>query len=1647
MKKYFKKFKGIICLVMCLCMALATFQVSVFAEETNADKVTISGVNLVTDKDGKVFGKGILTGTSVLDDKCWDHANSNKGFDDANNNDIIRSFDTIKYTVNTTLNNLNNEAHVLGYQIEIPNDDDLDVISDGRKEMSVDETENKKIYTFEWDVSKNYQAGGIEHWFSINVGNKHQGDEIKPKVFVYVDSKDNKQDVTNIQTVYVTTAPMYNIVLEQATSLSTGKNKYDFKKSGNVDQTQKGQIVDNRILQNAKDYTNDTVVGFRQAYGVGLEVKKPGNGIQGVELPDPDKDFTFDIDLSNYTVNGLSVVADGFKPLLFYYGKNISGGACVDQIPYSDSGNKTGNDSWCDNSGDIDMVQDGNVIHVTVKKFSIDYTKFPKTNAKGNKSYGSSIESMKDGFFSAFQFQLVFPYKNKDGYTLMDKYNINAQGTANATITVDNMNATSKNGSNTKLETIPLYYDNDSSKYNDDNDNSKSYSFAMQKNGERNHTILYSSREEKKWANEYSESTKPLDDDIAAVGAKDLAFTVTYTQSNVGDSDETSQIPLAIEQMVLFDGSAIKLEEKGENDKGRVDLSNRTGYSGSYFYLHRKTGGHLNAEDMRNATLDEFVINNDPTDCDGVLVRYRGCYNESLKDTVTQTTRFFCNVDNNYDLKNNVYMITAVTNTWDANDLTKEEKDSILAEYNHKDLDEVTRDEYNEWINNHTEIDFFKRTHHALTIDHRDYYTVPEYDQAKYSPSKDHRFSIDSADALYLVPYKVSIQKLVAQKNDQGNSREQYNVSNKERYVDYQVLSQINFENNVTPPEDAKTTVTYTDTLPAGLTYIKGSAYLGGKYESQFPNKGKVTGGKKIEPDVSEDGRTLTWTIPNVSLSSTNLEKIHYSCKIGDEEDPTNDVSENSELMNDIKIHTEEDKRSYSLDNDNEAATSITIAKNRGFYLRKTGKELLELEDKGYFDLIVTNTSSSEKNDLFVVDTMPANDVQPASDVKKTVMNGQYKLTKVSINTKLLKGADDFELWYTNENKYKGLNAENISPNDITKANGWRQATTSKNGDVVEFSGEGLIDSWPTSIVYKDHVLEKDTIAKIRLEYDAIGAEKDHLTNAVTIPNGESYLHDEAEVDIVSRSLEGTVWIDENKDGKLDDIETKLPDVNVTLYVKDKDGNYQPYKAYQQTKDGKTYTCGSTLKTDANGHYKFDGLPEGDYKVEFTSSDGTSLGEYEATIANQGTDKQSSKVTPENTDPKSETDKRLNSGSIPDLTMPSKEYIVDHSDNNYYNLPNQNLGLIIPKVTISGKKQWVDDNNRDGVRPEKIEINLYANGKLKETKEVTKKDDWQYTFKDLDKYNDNGLITYTITENSVEGYTSNVNGYNVTNTHEVAKTSVSVTKKWNDNDDNDRIRPEKVIVHLYANGKDTGEKVELSADNQWSASFENLDQYKDGKKIVYTVEEDEVKGYKVGITGSQDTGYILTNTHGNETVKVKGTKTWDDQNDQDKVRPTKITIRLLADGKEIAVKEVTKVTDWTYDFGNLAKYKDGKEIVYTISEDEVEGYKTSIKGFNITNSHIPTTPSKPSTDTPSKDDQNPKGDQPSKETPKGDQSSKNEQPTNGSQIPVVKGKTKTTNKQQTNKIKTGDDTHLMIYVLFVVVSFMGILFLKKKAHN
>lgn len=197
-----------------------------------------------------------------------------------------------------------------------------------------------------------------------------------------------------------------------------------------------------------------------------------------------------------------------------------------------------------------------------------------------------------------------------------------------------------------------------------------------------------------------------------------------------------------------------------------------------------------------------------------------------------------------------------------------------------------------------------------------------------------------------------------------------------------------------------------------------------------------------------------------------------------------------------------------------------------------------------------------------------------------------------------------------------------------------------------------------------------------------------------------------------------------------------------------------------------------------------------------------------------------------------------------------------------------------------------------------------------------------------------------------------------TNKYTPAKTEVPVKKVWNDKENQDGKRSTSITVKLLADGQDTGKRLKLTEANGWAGKFTELDADKGGTPIKYTVEEETaVKGYTTEVTGDATTGFTITNSYTPETVDITATKNWDDANNQDGKRPTKITINLLADGQKVDSKEVQAAPDgtWTAKFEKLAKYKAGKEIKYTVTEEKVSEYESSITDFNITNKYTPKT--------------------------------------------------------------------------------------------
>ena len=79
-------------------------------------------------------------------------------------------------------------------------------------------------------------------------------------------------------------------------------------------------------------------------------------------------------------------------------------------------------------------------------------------------------------------------------------------------------------------------------------------------------------------------------------------------------------------------------------------------------------------------------------------------------------------------------------------------------------------------------------------------------------------------------------------------------------------------------------------------------------------------------------------------------------------------------------------------------------------------------------------------------------------------------------------------------------------------------------------------------------------------------------------------------------------------------------------------------------------------------------------------------------------------------------------------------------------------------------------NDADGIRPDTIEVTLYANGEAVATVNVSKDADWAYTFKELMKNEAGKEILYTIGESAVRDYLSDISGkaedgFVITNTH------------------------------------------------------------------------------------------------------------------------------------------------------------------------------------------------------------------------------------------------------------------------------------------
>ena len=162
------------------------------------------------------------------------------------------------------------------------------------------------------------------------------------------------------------------------------------------------------------------------------------------------------------------------------------------------------------------------------------------------------------------------------------------------------------------------------------------------------------------------------------------------------------------------------------------------------------------------------------------------------------------------------------------------------------------------------------------------------------------------------------------------------------------------------------------------------------------------------------------------------------------------------------------------------------------------------------------------------------------------------------------------------------------------------------------------------------------------------------------------------------------------------------------------------------------------------------------------------------------------------------------------------------------------------EIEVSVTKVWDDAYNQDGRRPVSIDVQLLADGIVKENVTLNEANSWKYKWENLPVYADGKAIVYTV-EEIIDAETdayyntritgSVADGFTITNTYTTEETEVSVKKVWDDENNQDGKRPASVRVQLLADGI-VKETVTLNAANSWVHTWSNLDVFADGAQGV-----------------------------------------------------------------------------------------------------------------------------------------------------------------------------------------------------------------------
>ncbi len=807
-----------------------------------------------------------------------------------------------------------------------------------------------------------------------------------------------------------------------------------------------------------------------------------------------------------------------------------------------------------------------------------------------------------------------------------------------------------------------------------------------------------------------------------------------------------------------------------------------------------------------------------------------------------------------------------------------------------------------------------------------------------------------------------------------------------------------------TADENGDFNITYTQASTLGQqgTVTGGSTFSETTSEAEYEAwlaDDTATGGMVYIKINSDGTQELTFSVKGVPIQGTDVVKIYFSVDLGNEANPDEDLKADDSLTFDATIRTTEDNgRAFSSENGNESSATIIITETGSNTFSKYAEnELAEVNDDLTWNIRWDNTSSDEAATCEILDDMP--DANEAMGIYQSDYNGTYEISGFQIDLDQIPSANPENLivYYTTDPTFDGdelvlehdettgETTREISWDEIEES--WDKLAVGEDG-TVDFSGvyEYEYDSQGNITGVSNHVYawalggevsagEGVHITLTVHQYGAAGG--DYMTNVAYDSTGNSVFHRAATIYRAQRTISGTVWLDEDLDGGIDTgvykNEQRIGGVDLQLQVWDDESN-------QWVEANDVYGEAYNIITDENGYYEFTNLGAGKYRVIFSDNTAGGADQNYLLADHTLTRYEASGILEADNSKAVDNDPSDNTsapGVITDIALPDLEDMTVYD--YIYEVPYQNAGYTKAQ-TLDVSKTWVDASGSEitsgnGTKEITAEISVGTAEDKTWTATLNEGNEWKDTIDDLFYYGGNGEpISYelnnniTVTENGVpakyelknfEWSGDQDNGYAIALENDEITTEVSGAKTWDDDDNGDGVRPDNITIVLLANGAQYATQT-VQADDQgkWSWDFTDLPKYDDnGEEISYSIAEAVIDDYVTVVDG-----YDVINTHASKKTGINVQKLWKDNDDKDGKRPDSITVKLLKDGEETG-DELTLSDDnnWQGSFTNLDKYDGDREIEYSVAEDEVSGYTTTIAPVEGTSTFVITNTEKSAT--------------------------------------------------------------------------------------